>query len=1447
MHALGLCTGASTITLVDAEKNGRAIEINAIHSYAHEGNPKQVVKDLLRKFDLKKVNSIVVTGRGFKEFLNLTNISEPLAVECALKHINNDGKHYNAIISAGGETFIVYKLDDSGKIGKVFTGNKCASGTGEFFLQQIRRMDVSLEEAIKYAQNEEPHHVSGRCSVFCKSDCTHATNKGVPKGKVVAGLCRMMANKVLELLKNIPKENILIVGGATKNKVMIDYLSQEITNLAIPKEAAYFEALGAALWAMENKTKPIDDLSKLFTKHTTQFDYHQPLRDFENKVTFTQMKRGTVRDGDKCILGLDVGSTTTKLVLLRESDLKILASEYLRTNGDPVRASRECYKTVLDQLNGTKVIIRGLGVTGSGRKIAGLHALTDGVINEIIAHATAALYFDSEVDTIFEIGGQDAKYTYITNGVASDYAMNEACSAGTGSFLEESAKETLGIEMEDIADWAMKGNRPPNFNDQCAAFISSDIKNTFHEGIPKEDVVAGLVYSICMNYVNRVKGARPVGKKVFMQGGVCYNRAVPIAMAALSGKEIVVPPEPGLMGSYGVALEVKHRVDRELIKEQLFNLETLANREVRYKKPFICPGGKEKCDLKCEINRIDIEGKTYPFGGACNRYYSVRHKIKMDIGRHDLITLRQKLVFNEFAPDLSDLPEDAPTVGILRSFLTNTYYPLFAHFFKELGFRPVLSKEIDPEGINQCAAPFCFPCEISHGYFKNLLDLKPDYIFLPHIHGVEVENGYYLSKMCPLLQGEPYFLKSTFEERLINGPILLLPFIDLVSSIEKQKKYFMSMVYDLGVSKKNVATAFEKAVMVQNKMQEYMIEIGTNAIREIESDPDRIGVILFGRSYNAFVPEANKGIPNKFASRGITIIPVDFFNIKSYPVKEHMFWSMGQIILKAAEGIKNHPQLYGTFITNFACGPDSFIIGYFRDIMGRKPSLTLELDNHTADAGLETRVEAFLDIVTRYRQLKKSKKVTKVTKDSAGDSYGETEKKFKEFRQATTMFKNNKFLITTSEGEEISLFDPRVRVVFASMGQFATAAMAAVMKKLGIKAVVLPAADEEDLKLGRGNTLCKECLPLQLTVGALLKYIHDKRSENEVTVYFMPTSGGPCRFGQYQVFMRDFVKKHKIKNVAFMSLSVDSSYEDFGMEFKLLGWHAGVIADIFEDVYNAMLVVAEDRDRALSDLQAIWSNVLNGFEHGRSGIKEALDQAAKDLKRIPRKKSLKDVPQALIVGEIYVRNEGLSRRWLPERLAESGIVSHVAPIHEWLYYTEWLAKHKLMNKPVKLKNRLINKVKNRVMVHIEKNIKEAIAESGWYIPRIVDVDHVIKVGENFISRKLIGEAILTVGGPLAEVGEEFCGAIAIGPFGCMPNRLSESILNLKMDREHIMRLRKDAMTDNVTREIPNMPFLAIESDGSPFPQLIEARLETFIVQALRLHDVMMKYRNENEN
>ncbi|HRX66711.1 acyl-CoA dehydratase activase, partial [Mesotoga sp.] len=368
----------------------------------------------------------------------------------------------------------------------------------------------------------------------------------------------------------------------------------------------------------------------------------------------------TAESGDSCILGVDVGSTTTKAVVMRARDNAILASSYLRTMGDPINATRQCLDEIRNSLD-VPVEIIGLGVTGSGRKIVGLYCETSAVYNEIMAHARAASFFDREVDTIFEIGGQDAKYTFLSNGVALDYAMNEACSAGTGSFLEESAKESLNIDYREIGEYALKGQSPPNFSDQCAAFISSDIKTAINEGISREDICAGLVYSICLNYTNRVKAMRPVGKKVFMQGGVCLNQAVPVAMAAVTGKEIIVPPHPGLMGAFGVSLMVKEKLRAGQLEEERFELEALISKEVRYLNTFICDGGAEKCDRKCPIRIIEVGGKKFPFGGACNKYENVRLNLPINRNEYIYTTEREKIVFK--------LPEEKglETIGISKS------------------------------------------------------------------------------------------------------------------------------------------------------------------------------------------------------------------------------------------------------------------------------------------------------------------------------------------------------------------------------------------------------------------------------------------------------------------------------------------------------------------------------------------------------------------------------------------------------------------------------------------------------------------------------------------------------------------------------------------------------------------------------------------------------------
>ena len=1445
LRSLGICLGASTVSAVQVEAVGSRstrhqrpdapARITGHSVVAHGGNPQKAILSILDTVELSAFDRIAATGRKFRDFVEMTSISEPEATEHAYRYCKPAGIDCPAIVTVGGETFMVYVLDRSGQISNVITGNKCASGTGEFFLQQLRRMNVSLEEAATWTTIEDPYAVSGRCSVFCKSDCTHATNKGIPKSKVTAGLCRMMADKVLELLKKVQRRHVMIVGGTTRNKMMVDYLSQHIPGLVVPEQAPYFEALGAALWALDHPTRPLPETGRLFKSDVSSFERLPPLHEFESAVTFKTLRKVAAHAGDTCIIGLDVGSTTTKAVLMRSADDAVLASVYLRTNGDPVGASRRCYEAILAEVEqsvpASKLSIEGLGVCGSGRQIAGLHALTEGVINEIIAHATAAVFFDPSVDTIFEIGGQDAKYTYLTGGVPSDYAMNEACSAGTGSFLEESAFETLGVRMEQIADIALKANRPPNFNDQCAAFIASDIKNAIHEGVRHEDIVAGLVYSICMNYTNRVKGNRPVGTTVFMQGGVCYNRAVPLAMASLVGKPIVVPPEPGLMGAFGVALAVKDRIAKGLMARQSFDLKILAQREVRYGKTFTCKGGRERCDRRCSIAVLELEGRKFPFGGACNRYYNLRHKVHYDIGSLDHVRTRQRLVFKDFGASIRDAgrAERRGAIGFNRSFLLHTYYPLYSTFFAQLGYEPVIAQNCSREGIDQRNAAFCYPAELSHGFFHSLLHMqpRPEFIFLPHFMSIPSLTEGTNSLVCPLVQGETFFLQATFRKALHAlkeaGTRVLDPPLDMTAGLAGAEKALVAAARMMGIGGRQAREAFQKARQAQEQCAQEMRRIGEKVIAELSRNPEQIAVVLFGRSYNAFADEAHMGIPHKFASRGVPILPVDFLPETTERTKRHMYWGQGQLILKQSRFVAQHQQLFGAFITNFSCGPDSFILGYFRDIMGSKPSLTLELDSHTADAGLETRIEAFLDIAAAYRKLK---------------TFGRAAAANRSFTPAKTLLENETPMVVTSSVEKLAITDPRVTLLFPSMGPIATELIAAVFQGKGFHARAYPPAGEAELKTGRANTSCKECLPLILTTGTLLNYVRNEKKENEVLIYFMAGGSGPCRFGQYAIFMEDLVRRLEIPDVALLSLSSENAYAGLDGDFQRRGWWGVLVSDVLEDIRSMLLTNASDVKAAIAvfdeELHRIRQELMQGeFER----LERQLVRTAERLEALPLKAPPESVPTVFLAGEIFVRRDPLSRQHLTEWLAHRGFAVVCSPIAEWMLYADYLVETGRADCRPSFMDRIRFLIKNRFKNRYEKRIKSALAKSGLVHAERIDINAIIRSASPYMSPNLGGEAILTIGSSLTEVVSTACGVIAIGPFGCMPNRLSEAILNETMNREDKLAIDPDSeQLRIILTDIDELPFLAIESDGSPFPQIINAKLEAFCLQARRLHE-----------
>ncbi len=1369
---IGLCVGSSSVTVYS-----ETIKL----WIPHNGDPIRTVREILERFPNEI--QIAVTGRKLRKFFNAPKISEAEACQKAYDNLKDKYGFHDAIVTAGGENFILYKLDDRGRITAVYTGSKCASGTGDFFVQQLRRMGIDLSEIDSLGDSNSAYKLSTRCTVFCKSDCTHAMNRGVPKETVLSGLGKVMADKILQLVHTAKATSVLLVGGVSKNKLMLKHLDSQL-KVTIPEESVYFEALGAYIWLTENNIQPIEKSSLIPSKLPSVFSRLEPLKNFAPLVHFKQMERGTPEENDECILGVDVGSTTTKAVLLRIKDKKILASSYLRTLGDPIGAAKKCYTEIKNQLN-VPVKILAVGITGSGRKIVGLHAKTKAVYNEIMAHAKAAVFFDKEVDTIFEIGGQDAKYTYLSDGTPYDYAMNEACSAGTGSFLEEAAKESLGIDYTEIAEYALKATNPPNFSDQCAAFIGSDIKTAIQEGISHEDICAGLVYSVCMNYINRVKGNRPVGKKLFVQGGTCYNKAVPYAMAALTGKEVIVPPEPGLMGAFGVALITLENLEKGLLQKQFYSLEELINRQIKYLKPFTCAGGNTKCDRGCTISVLEIDGKRIPYGGACNKYETFR--IQKQEQAIDYTEIREKLVFQVNPPR-----RKSSTVGISRSFVMNTMFPFFSTLFTELGFEVVLPEKPEEGASEFMGAEFCFPVELSHGFAISLLKKNPDYLFIPRIRALKVKGSNTRGSICPFVQSELDWLSADIPD--IKKTKILTCTIDFTDSQQQILERITKMFKPLRISEKEVARAFQKAVEAQDEFEKQLKELGRKFLDETAN---RVGIVIFGRSYNAFSSIANLNIAKKISSYGYPVISFDALPYEEETGFEGMYWAWGEMILKAARFVKKHPNLYPVYITNFSCGPDSFVLTYFKYVMKGKPALILELDSHTSDTGVETRLEAFFDIVN-VRQGK-----TMVTQP--------------EDKHVIDVKIGKKGVFIEKGRETIPWTAENVRLVFPTMGSFGASCLAAVFRKFNIKTHVCPSMSETEYKIGRGNSLAKECLPLQLTLGSLIRYLTERPS-NELTLYFMPTTSGPCRFGQYSVFMKNWIKENGITDVALLSLSSENAYGGLGIKFTLRAWLAILLADLYSNIKNSLLVLVEDKAKRAKLMASHERMIIEALEKfSISGIFHTLRTIAKQLRELNCSQRYKQTPKVLLTGEIYVRWDEFSRKSLEELFADEGIILQISPIHEWVYYTDYIFLKKLTSKDSTLLQRLKKLIEMQVKRYFEWKVKSIFASVGISDVRMINMKHLFEEGSKHLNPSLTGEAILTIGATLAEIGEYYDGVISIGPFGCMPSRIAEAVIKKGVE-ERRQKISKP------------LPFIAIEVDGNPFSPSVEAKIDSFISQ-----------------
>src|SRR5512143_3425779 len=660
---VGVNIGAITVKVVALRGDDVVSSINT-----HQGRPLKKLDELLAENRYPGVSWYGVSGRR-------GHLSEVAAIDRALVELAED---FDAVCSLGGESFLVYLLSN-GKIANVLSHNKCAAGSGEFFVQQIGRMRLGIEEAVERSFFGKTVPLASRCSVHCKSDITHKLNRNEASPEdILHTLNDSMADKVVSLLEKGQREikRLLVIGGVSKNKALLSALREKFpsTEIVVNPMSLCFEAWGCALLTRDDPRYSSPMISSQPLPET-----FPPLSREAGRVQVIAPKPRQAATESLLVLGLDAGSTTTKAVLLDPSTKAVVASHYTRTKSDPVTATRECLRVIAGETGNLRVGL--IGTTGSARELVGAYLGTSHVYNEISAHATGATHFDPDVDTIFEIGGQDSKYIRLRNGVPVDYAMNNACSAGTGSFLEESAQGDLGITVSEIAGCALAAASPVQLKATCAAFINSDIRIAFQQGQLRENIVAGLVYAIAANYLTKVKGPRVVGKQVFLQGGVALNRAVGHAFAHSVDRTVVIPPDPELMGALGVALLSLTRSHGQL--DSAKDLLSLAYPEMASPGRFVC----KACRMNCSIDRFEVAGRRFPFGGRCSLYENVWKRNARVVPAPDLVGQRAQLVLGE--NDIRDeVPETTPPgrrVGIPRALLTHSLYPLYSTFLRNLG------------------------------------------------------------------------------------------------------------------------------------------------------------------------------------------------------------------------------------------------------------------------------------------------------------------------------------------------------------------------------------------------------------------------------------------------------------------------------------------------------------------------------------------------------------------------------------------------------------------------------------------------------------------------------------------------------------------------------------------------------------------------------------------
>ncbi|MEW6659347.1 MAG: acyl-CoA dehydratase activase [Thermodesulfobacteriota bacterium] len=1348
----------------------------------HQGEPYRVALELFEslepEFPLEKCRLAAFTGLGGKvlaELLGGVFVNEVIAQARGTYHFHPEAR---SIIDMGGEDAkLLLVIDEDGhQVIQDFAMNTmCAAGTGSFLDQQAHRMGYTIEQFSELSlKSTTPPRIAGRCSVFAKTDMIHLQQGATPDFEIIAGLCQAMARN---LKSNIAKGKtitppVAFQGGVAHNLGVRQAFRQVFDldegGLIIPPHFCGLGAIGAVLAVREQPPNEFAlNLQPLKDYLTREVEAGRALAPLSpppelGEEAYAVAPLPPLGAYVEAYLGVDVGSISTNVVVI-DPEMRVLAREYLLTAGRPLEAITEGLKRAGGKLAG-RVRIMGAATTGSGRYLTGDFIGADVVRNEITAQATAAAAIDPTVDTIFEIGGQDSKFISLEHGAIVDFMMNKVCAAGTGSFLEEQA-EKLGISIKgEFGDLALASKKPVPLGERCTVFMESDLVHHQQGGALKEDLVAGLSYSIVQNYLNKVVEDRKVGKNVFYQGATAANRGIVAGFEKVVGQTITVPPHHDVTGAIGAALLAMRERDWETSRFKGFDLS-----ERRYDiSSFEC----QACPNHCEIRQVQIEGeKPLFYGSRCEKYEVGQTQKKVDLP--DLVKEREDLLYGSEEPKAGT----RGSIGIPRTMFFQELMPFFRAFFEDLGFSVVYSqktnKQVIRQGVECLAAEPCYPVKVAHGHILDLLEAGVKRIFLPSIIDMahphpDIRQGV----VCPMAQTLTYVATSTIN--FANyGAELLSPVLYFGRGRQELRRGLKDLARQLGVYSFRVDRALRRGEAAQ---QAYYRAIETRGREIMESLPeDGRLMVLIGRPYNALDPGMNLNLHRKLRTLGVQALPMDFLPLDRLEDLEEirpMYWRFGQKILGAASLIRQDPRLYGIYITNFGCGPDSFIQHFFREKMRGKPYLEIEIDEHSADVGAITRLEAFLDSL---------KNVTPQPQEP-----------------------------------RLSPFKHRVvaaqrRQVFLPYMTDHALALVAAFEACGGEAEMLPESDEETLELGRRLTSGKECYPLILTTGDLAKLVQRADFDPEKSAFFMPSGDGPCRFGQYHRFHRLVLDELGYPQMpVYAPDQSETMYQELGMvgdDYTRIAWRGVLAIDLLEK----KLRETRPYESRAGDTDEIYRHYLRQVHHtlrDRKDLPAVLREARRALDDVALN-GAGQKPLVGIIGEIYTRANRFANENAVREIEALGGEVWMPPIAEWLLYVNYTSKRRA--KVYKRYRHLLQILLKEYFQNKDEHMLEEIFKGSVRNLKEPTIPQTLALAQSYLDPSFEGEAILSIGKSRDFIRKGVSGLVNIMPFTCMPGTVVNSLFR-RFQEEH-----------------NHIPFLNLAYDGQEQTHT-RTRLEAFMYQ-----------------